>query len=48
MSITEVVCPRCGTVRGPDDNKFCTNCGLNLAAQFELPSCGECLPDTLK
>jgi hypothetical protein len=37
VSITERVCPRCGTVPRAD-HKYCGNCGLDLAAQFELPS----------
>jgi hypothetical protein len=36
MSITESVCPKCGATAGA--NHYCTNCGLHLDAQYELPS----------
>ena len=36
MSVTESVCPKCGATAGA--NHYCTNCGLDLSAQYELPS----------
>lgn len=40
MSVTELVCPRCGASAAAD-SKFCGNCGLDLSSQFELPTRGE-------
>ena len=40
MSITKLVCLRCGT-GPPEGDRYCRNCGLDLGAQFELPSLQE-------
>jgi hypothetical protein len=37
MSSTELVCPRCGTPPSPDQ-RFCGHCGLDLGAQYQLPT----------
>ena len=35
-SVQDFVCPQCGSAAG--DTRFCAGCGLELSAQYELPS----------
>lgn len=40
MSVTEKVCPRCGAL-APTSSRFCSECGLDLASQYVLPTRAE-------